>query len=302
MRFAFIDAERAPSRRIPLALYCRVMEVTEGGYWAWKGRGRCHRAEEDHKLGHRIKELFEESGGSYGALRMQLHLSKEGYTVGRRRVTRLMRERGYSAQTPRKWCQTTDSAHSHPIANNVVNRKFTVSGPNKLWLTDISYIATTEGWLYIAAVLDAFSRRVIGYAIADHMETSLCEDALRMALQNRSKEDGLVHHSDRGSQYASRYYQTLLDQNNITCSMSRRANCWDNAMMESFFGRLKNEHIYSLPMRSKLRTKQRTIQWIETWYNHKRVHTSLNQGFSPMEFENHYWQQQLSMKLIYPAA
>ncbi len=298
MRFAFIDAERALSHRIPLAIYGRVLAVTEGGYWGWKGRSPCRRSKEDEKLGAKIEKFFEESGGSYGAYRMQLHLSKEGCTVGRRRITRLMRERGLSAQTRRHWYKTTDSVHSYPMADNVVNREFVVLRPNQLWLTDISYLPTTEGWLYIAVVLDAFSRRVIGYAIEDYMHTSLCEDALRMALRNRSiLEGGLVHHSDRGSQYASHRYQRLLHDTNITASMSRRGNCWDNAMMESFFGRLKNEHIYQLPKRSKQRTKERTLQWIETWYNYQRVHTSLPNGFSPMELENHYWQQQLSMTL-----
>ncbi len=291
MRFAFIDAERALSIEIPLRIYCRVMRVTRAGYWGWKRRKPTNRMVYDAKIGERIEHLFEESGASYGSHRMHQHLCKESFMVGRRRVARLMHERGLFAKTPKKYVKTTDSDHHFQLAPNTVNRDFYVSAPNKLWLTDISYIRTTQGFLYIAAVLDAFSRRLVGYAIDDHMRVDLCESALAMALRNRCPDKGLLHHSDRGSQYASDAYQLAMKRAGVVCSMSRRAQCWDNAMMESFFGRFKNEHIYTLPIRNKIDTKTRAQRWIELWYNNRRVHTSLG-GLSPMEFEENYWQQQ----------
>jgi transposase InsO family protein len=291
MRFAFIDAERAVSVEIPLRIYCRVLHVTRAGYWAWKRRKPGHRLCEDQRMGDHIEKIFDESGESYGSHRMHQHLQKESFIVGRRRVARLMRDRGLFAQIPKKYVKTTDSNHNNPVAPNVLDRQFHVCEPNTLWLTDISYIPTTQGFLYIAAIMDAFSRRVIGYAIDDHMRVDLCESALAMALRNRCVTQGLMHHSDRGSQYTSGSYQDTLKKLGIVCSMSRRAQCWDNAMMESFFGRLKNEHLYKLPLRSKQDTKIRTQRWIELWYNNRRVHTSLG-GLSPMEFEEMYWQEQ----------
>lgn len=291
MRFAFIDAERAHTRVIPLHVYVRVLKVTRSGYSAWKRRGVSRRSNEDVALGVVIEGVFEESGGSYGPLRMHQHLKNESFTVGRRRVARLMHERGLYAQVPRKHVKTTVSDPALPIAPNVVKRQFDVAAPNTLWLTDITYIPTMDGMLYLSAVLDAYSRRIVGYAIDEHMRTALCEAALETALINRLPQRGLVHHSDRGSQYASNTYQQRLKTSGIVCSMSRRANCWDNAMIESFFSRLKNEHLYRLPLRSKARTKARLTQWIELWYNYKRVHTSLD-GMSPMMFEEQYWQQQ----------
>ncbi len=290
MRFALIDAEMASGCDIPLAVYCRVLGITPAGYWAWKGRAPGLRSQKDALLGNRIDEIYEQSGGSYGSFRMHRHLVKEAFVVGRRRVARIMHERGLVAQVPKKFIKTTDSDHGLSVAPNIVNRVFDVSKPDELWLSDISYIHTTEGFLYIAAILDAFSRRVVGYSIDDHMRAELCEEALEMALQNRKPEAGLVHHSDQGSQYASHLYQAALKDRGVVCSMSRRAQCWDNAMMESFFGRFKNEHIYSLPVRNKESTKASARRWIELWYNHRRVHTSLD-GLSPMEFEEEYWQK-----------
>ena len=291
MRFVFIDAEKTRGSLIPLSLYCRTLRVTCAGYFAWKASVPSAKARADVSLGDAAEALFETSLGSYGAGRLCQHLNKRGFSVGKTRMRRLMRERGLSSRIPRKYVCTTDSKHSRRIAENIVDRQFSVAKPDALWLTDISYLETTEGFLYIAAVLDAFSRRVIGYAIDSHMKTSLCEKALRMALRTRTSNQGLLCHSDRGSQYASGEYRKLLSSHGIVCSMSRKGNCWDNAMMESFFGRLKNEYMYRLPKRDMARTKQRTQQWIELWYNSQRVHTSL-EGCSPMEWEHRYWQRQ----------
>lgn len=294
MRFAHIDAEKALEKHT-LAALCRALRVSPAGYHAWKSRKPSARAQADEVLGERLEDLFDESNGTYGSTRMHMQLQKESFKVSRKRIARIMHERGMVASVPKKWTRTTDSVHDLKVAPNTMNRDYSVEGPDRLWLTDISYIHTTEGFIYIAAILDAFSRRIVGYAVANHMRTELCEEALKMALRNRRPQKGLLHHSDRGSQYASDDYQALLDASGLVCSMSRKADCWDNAMMESFFGRLKNEHLYRLPLRSKARTKEMLTRWIEIWYNNKRVHTSLR-GLSPVEFETAYWQEQKNLK------
>ncbi len=244
MRFAFIDVEKAS---YPMRILCRVLRVSGSGYYAWRARKPSARDLEDERLRPKIVEAFETGRGTYGSPRVRDELVDQGFEIGRKRVARLMREMGLQGVTPRKFRVTTDSDHDHPIAENVLARNFEASGPNEKWATDITYVWTGEGWLYLAVVMDLYSRRIVGWSTADHLETGLCLDALERALGHRTGVDGLIHHSDRGVQYASARYREALDAQGIECSMSRRANCWDNAVAESFFGTLKNELIYRRP-------------------------------------------------------
>jgi transposase InsO family protein len=199
-------------------------------------------------------------------------------------VARLMRELKLRGVSPRKFRVTTDSDHDHPIAANVLNRNFEAKGPNEKWATDITYIWTGEGWLYLATVMDLYSRRIVGWSMADHLETGLCLGALRMALEDRTDVEGLIHHSDRGVQYASSRYREALDALGIECSMSRRANCWDNAVAESFFGTLKNELIYRRPWSTREEVRGAISEYIEIFYNRVRRHSTIG-GISPAKFE-----------------
>jgi putative transposase len=211
-------------------------------------------------------------------------LVEQGLEVGRRRVARLMGELGLQGISPRKFRVTTNSDHGHPIAENVLARNFEASGPDEKWTTDITYVWTAEGWLYLAIVMDLYSRRIVGWATADHLETSLCLDALAMALGHRANVKGLIHHSDRGVQYASSRYREALDARGIECSMSRRANCWDNAVAESFFGTFKNELIYRRPWLTREDARDASVEYIEIFYNRIRRHSTI--GYvSPVAFE-----------------
>ena len=195
-----------------------------------------------------------------------------------------MRERGLCGKAPKRYRRTTDSSHSLPIAPNLLARDFTADAPNQIWVSDITYVRTWEGWLYVAAIIDLFSRRVVGWAVADHMRTELALEALHMAITQRRPKPGLTHHSDRGSQYASDSYQRELSKHGMLCSMSRKGNCWDNAVAESFFGRLKEELIDREVWPTKRRTQAAIIEFIACFYNSKRLHSTL--GFmSPMEYE-----------------
>ena len=288
--FGLIQAEKAQGCTIPIRVWCAHLDMTVSGYHAFVKRPEGTRVQENVVLLKHIEDLFEDSKHTYGAPRITAALRDEGFEVSRKRVARLMHKQGLHATIPRAFVKTTDSNHDNPTFANVIDRNFEVDAPNTLWLTDITYIHTTDGFLYLAAVMDAFSRKIIGYSIEDHMETSLCEEALQMALRNRKKHIKLIHHSDRGSQYTSHRYQKLLEEAEITCSMSRVGQCWDNAMMESFFGTLKKERIYRMPLMTKAFMKQDITQWIETWYNSRRIHSKIGYK-SPMGFEAEYKNQ-----------
>lgn len=283
MKFAFIDAEKVA---YPVGLLCRVLEVSRSGFYAWKSRSQSDRSKQDERLGPKVVEIFRKSRQTYGSLRIQAELNAE-IPIGRRRVTRLMAVHGLQAVCPRRFCVTTDSDPDRPIAENVLNRDFAPGAPNQSWAGDITYIWTGEGWLYLAVILDLFSRRVIGWSMDDNMETPLVSRALQTAIGKRLPGDDLLHHSDRGSQYASDDYQELLDQNHITCSMSRRGNCWDNAVVESFFGTLKNELIYRRPWPTRESAHQAVAEYIELFYNTWRRHSFLGQK-SPCAYEIEY--------------
>ena len=276
-----IEAEKA---HFPIRMMCRLLKVSPSGYYASRGRPPSKRAVEDAALTLRIREVHLKSRGTYGSPRMHAELRWQGFRVGENRVARLMRKDGISARLKRRWRRTTDSGHTLPVAPNVLEQAFTVDAPNRVWATDITYIWTLEGWLYLAVVEDLFSRRIVGWSMAEHMRTELVLGALDMAIGNRLPEGRLLHHSDRGSQYASFTYQKRLEKQGITCSMSRRAQCLDNAVVESFFGTLKRELVHRRTWLSREQAKAAIYEYIEVFYNRWRRHSTLGQ-VSPAEYE-----------------
>jgi transposase InsO family protein len=281
MRFAFIDVEKA---WYPMRILCRVLEVSRSGYYAWRAHTPSARDLEDERLRPKVVEAFKTGRGTYGSPRVRDELVDQGFEIGRKRVARLMREMGLQGVTPRRFRVTTDSDHDHPVAGNVLDRDFEASGPNKKWATDITYVWTGEGWLYLSVVMDLYSRRIVGWSTAEHLGTGLCLDALKGALGHRTDVEGLIHHSDRGVQYASARYREALEAQGIECSMSRRANCWDNAVAESFFGTLKNELIYRRPWLTRQEARDAIGEYIEIFYNRIRRHSTIG-GMSPAKFE-----------------
>lgn len=284
MKFPFIDAEKAT---FPIRLLCRVLEVSRSGYYAWSRRGPSRRQQEDERLSRIIVEIFEGSRGTYGSPRIHAELLERHECVSRKRVARLMAKLGLVATPPRRFRKTTDSSHGLPAAENILNRNFDVEAPNTAWVADISYIRTWEGWLYLAVVLDLYSRRVVGWALADHMRTELTLSALDMALVRRRPPKGLVHHSDRGKQYASVQYQQRLAEWGVVCSMSRKGDCWDNAVAESFFGTLRTDLLNRRPWLTKTATRNAVVEYIELFYNLKRRHSYLG-NLSPTQHERLY--------------
>ena len=281
MRFGFIQTEKAT---YPVRVLCRTLLVSASGFYAWCRRGLSLRAQQDAALKVEIRAAHAASGKRYGSPRIQADLKADDQHVGRKRVARLMREEGLEGQRKRRFRVTTDSRHSHPVAANQLDRNFTASAPNKIWVTDITYIWTREGWLYLAAILDLFSRRVVGWSMDSHIDRTLALDALGMALKTRSPEPGLLHHSDRGVQYASGDYQNQLRDRGITCSMSRKGDCWDNAVAESFFSTLKAELVHRTDYVSRSQAKASVFEYIEVFYNGRRRHSAL--GYvSPVEHE-----------------
>ena len=281
MRYEFIESHRD---EFPIKLMCNVLGIVRQSYYAWRNRGPSQREQENEKLLEEIKEIHRHSRQTYGSPRIHQALKAQGIVVGRNRVARLMREHGIRAIQKRKKKWTTDSSHSLPIAPNLVNRQFEVDGSDKLWLADLTYVRTEEGWLYLAAILDVHSRKVVGWAMDQTMSRKLCMDALGMAVMVRQPGEGLVHHSDRGSQYASADYQAMLEEHGIHCSMSRKGDCWDNAPMESFFGSLKTESLHRYKFKTRNDARREIFEYIEIFYNRKRIHSAL--GFnSPEAFE-----------------
>jgi putative transposase len=263
---------------------CRVLEVTRSGFYAWCERGTCRRAKRDQQLTSKIRALHTQSHGTYGSPRIRRDLVEAGEKVSKKHIARLMQEQGLAGRRKRRFRKTTDSGHGLPVVGNLIARAFTRTAPNQAWVADITYIRTWEGWSYLAVVLDLYSRRVVGWALADNMRTDLVLEALRMAVILRRPERGLVHHSDRGSQYVSAECRNYLLEHEIVQSMSRKGNCWDNAVAESFFATLKEELIYrnSWPTRSRLR--EAIVDYIDGFYNRRRRHSTLGL-VSPIEYE-----------------
>ena len=287
MKFAFVAAEKAS---YPIGVLCKLLDVSRSGFYAWEAREPSRRSSEDARLAVYIAAIFERSGGRYGSPKVQAELRAEGFAVGRKRVARLMAALGLRSSRPRRFRATTDSGHALPVADNVLDRKFEVDAPDVAWVTDITYVWTSEGWLYLAAILDLFSRRVVGFAMSNRIDRALVLEALRMAVGRRVPNAGLLHHSDRGSQYASADYQLALDELGVTCSMSRKGNCWDNAVAESFFATLKTELVYLTKFKTREEAKRAIFDFIESFYNHRRRHSTLGY-LSPVQFENQFDQE-----------
>ena len=281
MKFAFIAAEKASS---PVTVLCKVLGVSRSGFYAWEERGPSTRSVEDERLAVRIAAIHKASGNTYGSPRVHDELADEGVFVSRKRVARLMAELGLESVRKRRFKATTDSNHALPVAENVLDRKFDVDAPDVAWVTDITYVWTSEGWLYLAAILDLFSRRVVGFAMSERIDRALVLEALRVAVGRRAPNAGLLHHSDRGSQYASGDYQDALDDLGVVCSMSRKGNCWDNAVAESFFATLKTECVYPRRFATKREAREVIFDFIEGFYNPRRRHSTLGY-LSPAEFE-----------------
>lgn len=263
---------------------CRVLEVSRAGFYLWLKRPASRRSVENGRLLEVIRTIHRASRGVYGSPRIHAELGRLSATYGRKRIARLMRENGIQGKRQRKFRATTDSKHEFPISGNVLDRKFGVAAANKAWVADITYIATREGWLYLAAVMDLYSRRIVGWAMGSRICRHLVEKALHMACINRNPGPGLLHHSDRGSQYASDDYQKVLNSRGIVCSMSRKGNCWDNAVIESFFGTLKTELIYHRNYESRSEAQSEIFDYIEVFYNRQRLHSALGYR-SPADFE-----------------
>jgi putative transposase len=281
VKYQFIHENRSI---YPIVRMCSVLEVSENGYYNWLKRGKSQRKQDDEQLVLRIEDAYHDNRGVYGSPRIHAELKAQGIKCGRKRIARLMRERSISARRKRRQAKKTDSNHSSPIAPNLLERDFTADAPDKKWLTDMTFIATEEGWLYLAGVLDVYSRKLVGWAMGQNHDAELVKQALQMALAMRQPGAGLVHHSDRGSEYASQSYQEILHQHHISISMSRKGNCYDNAMMESFWGTLKEE-CFSLELfHTRKEAKTVIFEYIEVFYNRKRKHSSLGY-LSPVDYE-----------------
>jgi len=282
VKFAFIKEHL---QDFAVDVCCDVLEVSRSGYYAWLHRPLCRRRRRRDDLAQKIEVIYHEQQRRAGSPTIHRALIAGGERVSRNTVADIMKEREIRAQSKKKFIpRTTDSAHQRPVAENLLNRQFQAQRPNQKWVVDITYIWTEQGWLYLAGVMDLFSRRIVGWSMADHMETELVSDALKMALARRRPGEGLLHHSDRGSQYASEAYMQLLASSGITASMSRRGNCWDNAPMESFWSTLKCERVHQAHYATHDQARASIFEYIEVFYNRKRLHSSLGY-MSPEAFE-----------------
>ena len=281
MRFQFIDGHRDA---FAVVLMCEALTVAPSGYYAWRSRPPSRREMANRALKATIKKVLDDSDQTYGSPRIYQVMRKMGLLCSQNRVARLMRAEGLRAKQVRRFRSTTQRNHSHRVAANVLQRDFAVERPNQKWLADITYIPTLEGWLYLAAILDLFGRRVVGWAMAERMTTDLTLRALKMALQQRRPGPGLVHHSDQGSQYTDGRYQALLATHGIEASMNSAGTWYDNAPMESFFGTLKSERVHHVLYRDRDEATTDLFYYIEGWYNRWRLHSSLAYE-SPEVFE-----------------
>jgi transposase InsO family protein len=279
MRYDFVEAHRG---RWPVRLMGRVLRVSVGGYYDWRGRPKSAKRREALVVA--IKAVHGEMKARYGSPRIHDELVARGQPCCVKTVARLMRLHGIAAKTKRKFRCTSDSNHAHPVAENIVDRDFNPKAPNRTWTADITYVWTAEGWLYLAAVEDLYSRQIVGWSMGSRIDSRLVVDALEMALARRQPGEGLVAHSDRGSQYASVHDRGLLARHGITCSMSRRANCWDNSPMESFFASLKKELVHDEKYATRAEARASLFEYIEMFYNRIRRHSSLGYK-SPVEYE-----------------
>jgi len=255
---------------------CKLLKVSRSGFHAWLNRPESRRSRENRALEAKIRVVHAASHGIYGAPKIHQDLIDDGIQCGKNRVARIMREAGLRSRTKKKFKATTNSSHNLPIAPNLLNQDFTADTPDSAWVGDITYIPTDEGWLYLAVLVDLFNREVVGWSASSRMTRQLAIDALQMALGHRNPEKGLLHHTDRGRQYASNDYQKILKEHGFICSMSRKGNCYDNAVAESFFGRLKSEWVNHQRYLSRSEATRSLFYYIEIFYNRKRRHSSIN--------------------------
>jgi len=276
----------------PVAMMCRILKVSESGYHAWRTRPPSARAREEGRLEAEIQAAHERTRQTCGPERLQADLSDHGVRVGVYRIKRIRRKLGLRCRQKKQFKATTDSAHSLPVAPNRLNREFAVTAPNKAWVTDITYVATDEGWLYLAGVKDLFSGELVGYALSERMTKELVMQALFRAVGTQRPGQGLIHHSDRGSQYCAHDYQKLLKQFGMVASMSRKGNCWDNAPMESFWGTLKTELVHHRRFMTREQAKREITEYIEIFYNRMRKQARLGY-LAPAVFTQRYYANQL---------
>lgn len=281
MRFAFVEAEKANHSVVAL---CRVMKVSKSGYYRWLHRAPSLWDRSNERLSLHIRAIHKDSRSTYGSPRVAAQLRRDGFRIGTKRVARLMREQGLRGNRKRKFKKTTLSDHGRPVAPNHLLRNFDVTEPDRVWVGDITYVKTWQGFLYVAVLIDLFSRRIVGWAAADHMRTELVTEALSMAVRHRNPTPLLLHHTDQGSQYASDAYLAALKRIQAVPSMSGRGNCWDNAVAESFFGSLKTEMIYRRTWTSRESARVAVADYIDRFYNVRRLHSKLGY-MSPAEFE-----------------
>ena len=282
MRYAFIKRHRT---EWTIVIQCEVLRVSRSGFYSWRKRPPSATATRRAALTQEVREVHRISRETYGAVRVHQALGQRGTKCDRKTVAKVMREAGIRSKTSRKFrVTTTDSNHPHPVAQNVLARDFTAEKANQKWVADITYIATLEGWLYLAAVLDLFTRKVVGWSMSERIDSRLAVDALEMAVSRQLPDAGLIAHSDRGVQYASEHYQRTLTTHGIECSMSRRGDCWDNAPAESFFATLKKELVHHEVYETRTEARASLFEYIEVFYNRQRLHSSL--GYvSPTDFE-----------------
>jgi putative transposase len=282
MSFCFIEDHRDT---YPVQLMCSVLEVSPAGYYAWRSRPQSARSAANSELLSAIRQVHQDNHGRYGSPRIHVALQNQGRGASRGRIERLMRRYGVRAiMAPARRVRTTDSRHDLPIAPNLLDRNFTAAAPNRVWLADITYIETDEGWLYLAAIMDLFSRKIVGWAMRDHLRTELASTALAMAITRQRPAQGLVHHSDRGVQSAAHHYRTRLQSAGIQASMSRKADCYDNAPMESFFHTLKTELVHHRKYPTRAEAQHDIFAYIEGFYNRTRLHSSIGY-ISPIDRE-----------------
>jgi len=282
--FSFIEQHK---QTWPVSLMCGALSVSTSGFYAWLSRPTSEQERRRQALLAEIRAVHAEFKQRYGSPRIHKELQARGIDCNVNTVAKLMHDDGIRAKTARKFKVTTDSKHTRPVADNWLERQFNPSKPNEVWLADITYLWTREGWLYLAAVEDLFSRMVVGWSMAEHMESRLVVDALEMAIARRLPQQGLLTHSDRGSQYASEHYQTVLLRHGIECSMSGKGQCWDNAPMESFFASLKKELVHDEDYHTRQQARSSIFEYIEPFYNHKRRHSALGY-LSPVAFEQSF--------------
>ena len=283
MRFQLIDAAK---KEFPVQRLCKVLGVSQSGYFAWQSRPASRRQREDLVLLAHVRSAFALSNGTYGSPRMTHELQDQGLSVGRRRTARLMRENGLKARQRRRFKRTTDSLHAFPVAPNLLDQDFAAKRADEKWGADISYVWTREGWLYLAVVMDLYARRVVGWAVSDRLHKELVLTALRRALVIRRPGAGLIHHSDRGSQYCSNEYQAELRKHGVRISMSGKGNCFDNSMVETFFKTLKSELVWRTAFQTRAEAQEALARYIDGFYNPTRRHSALG-FFSPAQFERH---------------